>query len=146
MERDLVLVLKVKRGGKEPEVEVRVPFKGFEPDDVLTGTTDPDDADHPFHVAVLKARPGASGEYDPYDFHKRMTQLAGRPAVVEVQREAHGPNEVVTSTTARVLVPPAFHQRLGLKVKMGDVAAVRAPATEKMKEGDVIRRQVAGGA
>ena len=39
---------------------------------------------------------------------------------------------------AEVLLPPAFHLTLGLKMKMGEVAAVRPPAADKVKEGDTI--------
>ena len=134
------MVLKVKRHGKEPEEEVHVPFKGFEPDDIIIATTDPDDAGRPFHTRKLAPRADVDGEYDPYDFHKRMKDLAGLPVVVEVRREKHGPNEAVTTTTAKVLVPPAFHRTLGLRMKMGVVAAVRdhSPASDQVKEGDQI--------
>jgi regulator of sigma E protease len=49
-------------------------------------------------------------------------------------------NDVTTSTLARILVPPAFHATLGLKMKMGEVAAVRdrSPASDKVQPGDVI--------
>ncbi len=43
-------------------------------------------------------------------------------------------------------MPPAFHLTLGLKMKMGETAAVRPPATDKVKEGDVIlAARVTGG-
>ncbi|HVS35746.1 MAG TPA: site-2 protease family protein [Gemmataceae bacterium] len=135
---DREMVLKVRRGGKQAEEDMHVPAGGFEWDDVIVGVTEPSDAGRPFHVTPLKARPAPATDYDSYDFEMRMTQLAGLPAVVEVLREVHEANEAVNSKTAKVFVPPAFHRALGMKMKMGEVAAVRPPATDKVKEGDTI--------
>ncbi len=114
------MVLRVRRAGSAGEAEMRVPFKGFEPDDIITGTTDPEHADDPFNVKQLKEKPGVEPgkEYDYYDFQERMKLLAGRPVVVRVLRESHGASDV-TSRMESVLVPPAFHWTLGLKMKMG---------------------------
>ena len=67
-----------------------------------------------------------------------MKLLAGRPAVVRVLREVAGTGDSKTSTMTDILTPPAFHLTFGLKMKMGEVAAVRSPASDKVKEGDVI--------
>ncbi len=147
---DREMVLRVRRAATpEATVELRVPFKGFEPDDIIAGTTDPDHADDPFNVTTLAPTPGGvkGRDYDYYDFQRRMKLLAGRPAVVRVLRETQGVNgEGVTSKMAEVLVPPAFHLTFGLKMKMGDAAAVRPPASDKVKEGDVIlAARVTGG-
>ena len=139
---DREMVLRVRCAATpEATVELRVPFKGFEPDDIIAGTTDPDHADDPFNVTTLAPTPGGvkGRDYDYYDFQRRMKLLAGRPAVVRVLRETQGVNgEGVTSKMAEVLVPPAFHLTFGLKMKMGDAAAVRPPASDKVKEGDRI--------
>ena len=56
----------------------------------------------------------------------------------------------MTSSRANVLVPPAFHVTLGMKMKMGEVAAVRdhSAATDKVQPGDKIMAAgvTAGGA
>ena len=138
---DREMLLRVQRADSpDATVELRVPMKGFEPDDVIAGTTDPDHADDPFRVTTLKTKPGGvkDQDYDYYDFQKRMKLLAGRPAVVQVLRVSHGAKGDVTSTMADVLVPPAFHLTFGLKMKMGEVAAVRPPASDTVKEGDTI--------
>ena len=69
-----------------------------------------------------------------------MKRLAGKPIVVQVLRVKKAENDVTTSTLANVLVPPAYHATLGLKMKMGEVAAVRdrSPASDKVQPGDVI--------
>jgi regulator of sigma E protease len=50
-----------------------------------------------------------------------MKLLAGKPAVLRVKRKS--------GETADLLVPPAFHVDLGLRMQMGPVAAVRSPGT-----------------
>jgi regulator of sigma E protease len=141
---DHELVMKVRRADAAPEsgpVQLHVPAKGFEPDDVIDATTDPNHPDEPFNVTTLAKGTGGPGkEYDYYDFQARMIQLAGRPAVLEVLRQSKGPNEQLTSSTVKILVPPAFHRRLGLKMKMGEVSAIRdhSPASDKVQQGDKI--------
>jgi len=123
--------------------EVDVPAGGFAFGDEIIGTTDPAhawpagrraggaDGYDVLAVTELKPKPGGDGqEKDWFDFQKRMRQLEGLPAVVEVRR---------AGKPAWVLVPPAYHVGFGLRMKMGVVAAVRegSPAAKAgVKEGD----------
>jgi regulator of sigma E protease len=143
------MTLEVVRSGASRTVEV--PASGFDFDDVIVGTTDPDHPDDLFNVKTLKNKPGAAeGDHDFFDYQERMKRLAGKPIVVQVLRVKKKENDVTTSTLAKVLVPPAFHATLGLKMKMGEVAAVRdrSPASDKVQPGDVITAATvtAGGA
>jgi regulator of sigma E protease len=89
---------------------------GFLPGDRVVGMTDPDD---PARVTPLDPNwNGLPGE--TFDFNRRMTRLAGKPVVVEVVRK-----DDPTNTPVRVTVPPAFHKGVGLRMRMGKVAAVR---------------------
>ena len=69
-----------------------------------------------------------------------MKRMAGKPIIVQVLRVKKGANDATTSTLARILVPPAYHATLGMKMKMGEVAAVRdrSAAADKVQPGDVI--------
>ena len=79
-----------------------------------------------------------------------MKRLAGKPMVMQVLRVAKGPNDATTSSRVNVLVPPAFHVTLGMRMKMGEVSAIRdhSPASDKVQPGDkiVAARVTAGGA
>ena len=132
------IALEVVRAGARLPVEL--PANGFDFDDAIVGTTDPDHPDDLFNIKTLKEKPGGGGDRDFFDYQERMKRLAGKPIVVQVLRVKKAENDVTTSTLAKVLVPPAFHATLGLRMKMGEVAAVRdrSPASDKVQPGDVI--------
>jgi len=142
------IALEVERAGTRRPVEV--PANGFDFDDVIVGTTDPDHPDDLFNIKTLKDKPGGGEDHDFFDYQERMKRLAGKPSVVQVLRVKKAANDVTTSALVNVLVPPAFHATLGLKMKMGEVAAVRdrSPASDKVQPGDVITAATvtAGGA
>ena len=143
--RDMVLyvVRKETRPMKgPPEEKVVAPAKGFDFDDAIAATTDPDHPDDPFTVKELRTKAGgeAGRDYDFFDYQERLKRLMGRPMVMQVLRVAKGPNDATTSSRLDVLVPPAFHVTLGMRMKMGEVSAVRdhSPASEKIQPGDKI--------
>ena len=153
--RDMVLyvVRKETRPMKgPPEEKLVVPARGFDFDDVIAATTDPDHPDDLFTVKELRTKPGgeAGRDYDFFDYQERLKRLEGRPMVMQVLRVKKGPNDAVTSSRANVLVPPAFHVTLGMRMKMGEVSAIRdhSPASDKIQPGDkiVAARVTAGGA
>lgn len=120
-------------GGREPET-VTLAAEGFQWSDRIVacsrlpaaGTTY-----NPFDLAPLSADPRFSegDARDPFEFRSWLRQLAGKPVVVEVKR-ARGKDE---SYSVKVFVPPAYQLRLGLRMQMGKVAAVReGTAAEKV--------------
>lgn len=115
----------------------------FEFGDTIVGTTDPD---HPDKVKPLPVDPHDQ-EPDFFVYRERMDRLAGKPVVMQVRRNKAGSgNEVV-----EIKVPPAYHYVLGMRMRMGQVAAVRddSPAVRsgvKAREltqgidGDIIKQ------
>jgi regulator of sigma E protease len=89
----------------------------FRFDDEIVGTTDPRD---PKRVTDLPPDPRHPGYPDFFEFLKRMEELAGQPVVVRVVRESGGRKETVD-----IHVPRANHWVLGMRMRMGAIAAVR---------------------
>jgi len=121
---DKVLEIHVVRQGRPAEEKwqcVAVPLAGFDFDDLIVATTDPDRPDEPFAIKELPPDPNSKEEdaRDPFEFRQRLKQLAGKPMVIQVIRGPKG------SPPVNLLVPPAFHYSVGLQMKMGEVAAVR---------------------
>lgn len=115
----------------------------FEFDDVIIGTTDPDD---PTKVKLLPDDPRPDARLkDYFVYARRMQRLAGKDVMIRVER---GPKNA--RTTVDLKVPPAYRLSLGARMQMGQVTAVRdtAPAAsllhvpksdgEKSLEGDRI--------
>lgn len=129
---DEAITLEVASGGKTRTMQV--PTGGFRFGDSILGTTDPATPDRPFNVSPLPTDPHGppkKQDPDPFVLRARMASLAGKAMVLQVRREAN--DEVVN-----VLVPPAFHVSLGLRMNMGKVAAIRqgSPAEEaELKAG-----------
>jgi regulator of sigma E protease len=136
------MTLEVSRadaGQGAPPEKLSVPARGFDWGDTIVGTTDPARPAEPFRVEALPPYPGNPGAdaRDPFEFRRRLRELAGRPVVVQVRR--HG--APASAAPANVLVPPAYHHTLGLHMKMGRVAALRnnSPASKAgVLPGDVI--------
>jgi regulator of sigma E protease len=137
---DEPMTLKVRAAGKSAAAleKIEVPAQGFDFGDAIIGTTDPSTPDEPYNVTALPLDPNqdprkAAG--DPFVFYQRLSQLAGKPMVIQVWREGG-------SAPVNVLVPPAFHRTLGMRMKMGKVAAVRedSPAEKAgLKPGEEIK-------
>jgi regulator of sigma E protease len=133
--------------GKGKTKDVTVPAEGFEFGDSIVGATDPKTPDQPFNVTPLPldpSQPAEEGVADPFAYRKRMKELAGKPLVLRVQRAETQKGESAPVVT--ILVPPAFHRTLGVRMKMGKVAALReggpaakvTPAKDQVEPGDVI--------
>jgi regulator of sigma E protease len=86
------------------------------PGDVVIGATDPD---NPQQVTPLRHDPRwpDSQEFDFQDLESRLRHLAGKPIILRVQRAGQG--------TVDVIVPPAFTKSFGLRMKMGQITAIR---------------------
>ena len=106
--------------------------------DKIIATTDPDD---PAKVTELPKDPRnpQKEQKDYFEFQRRMIRLAGQEVTLRVLHP--------DGTTEDVKVPPAFHQTLGLRMRMGRIMAIRegSPAAKaglvahtKQRDGDVI--------
>ncbi len=127
---DKPMVVRVQRAGSRPEVgfvEFQVAPAEFRFGDHIIAMTDPD---HPEQVTSLGARPNSSADY--FEYARRLHRLAGRIIVFRV-RGSDGQER-------DLMVPPAYHYRFGLRMRMGQVTAVRedSPATK----AGVIARQL----
>jgi regulator of sigma E protease len=93
----------------------------FELGDTIVATTDPDNPDK---ILALPRDPrdpqGKQGDY--FEFRRRLKRLAGKPMVIQVRKKAVSLDE---STDVNVNVPPAYHHTLGMRMRMGPIAAVR---------------------
>jgi regulator of sigma E protease len=134
--RDLVLKVRRKGAGTDELQTVTAPPSGFDFGDTIVATTDPATPDEPFHVTPLPL--DKDRQPDPLVYHRRMVLLAGKPVVLQVRR--HGPGEVLAS----LLVPAAFHLDYGMRMKMGEIAAVRAGSDAE--QAGVAKGQVITGA
>src|SRR5262249_22778575 len=110
----------------------------FDFGDRIVGTTDPATPDRPFHVVPLPPDPTQDPKRpaaDPFIFRMRMRALAGKPAVIQVRR--------TDGEEIMLLVPPAFHWTLGVRMRMGKIAAVRAGSPAE-KAGVVEGEKISG--
>ncbi len=89
----------------------------FLPGDHIRAMTDPND---PSKVTPLDPHPeGLPGEF--FDYHRRLVRLAGKPVTFQVTRKG----EPETAPVQVITVPPAYHFDTGLRMRMGEVTAVR---------------------
>jgi regulator of sigma E protease len=116
----------------------------FQFGDAIIATTDPDE---PGKLKDLPrdARNPQKDQKDYFEFDRRMQRLAGQEVVVRVARtDADGKTENVD-----IRVPPAFHATFGVRMRMGQIQAVRegspadkagvhVPDKTKSLDGDVI--------
>lgn len=83
---------------------------------------------------------------DYFEYYRRMKLLAGKPVTFLVKRQGDAPG--APPVEKEVTVRPAYHWTLGLRMKMGHIVALRAPAagnldlnardTKAGNEGDTI--------
>lgn len=107
----------------------------FEFGDIIVGTTDPG---NPKQVTRLPPDPRNPEQLDYFDYQRRLRLLAGKPMIVQVRRQA---SEHAEPTFVDLEVPAAFHYTLGLRMRMGKIAAVRdnsGAAKAGIQEKDVI--------
>jgi regulator of sigma E protease len=141
---DAELSLKVVRNGSaEPETLTVQPGCGFEFDDSIVGTTDPDTPEKPWNLKPLPLDPTDSTHerHDYFAYRERLRKLVGKPVVLQVRRAAAPAGEEPVS----VLVPPAYHWAFGMRMKIGRVASVRkgSPAEAAgVQKGDELKKVV----
>jgi membrane-associated protease RseP (regulator of RpoE activity) len=133
---------------RENKTEDReVPLEGFSWGDRIVGTSrvpdGPGAAYDPFVVQELPRDPRHRHEerYDPFEFHRRLQQLAGRPMVIQVRRDG----APAGSAPVDLFVPPAYHYTFGMRMKMGEIAALRdgSPAVRAgLQKGDLLIKVV----
>lgn len=107
--------------------------------DKIIATTDPDE---PAKVKELPKDPrnDQKDQKDYFEFQRRMIRLAGQEVTLRVLH--------TDGSIEDVKVPPAFHQTLGLRMRIGQIIAIRegSPAAKaelvaqkaKQRDGDVI--------
>jgi regulator of sigma E protease len=112
-------LLSIKRKGFRPVVPGSVAAEpkdpGFEPGDQIVAMTDPND---PTKLKDLRPDPDEPKLGDINDYYERMAKLAGQPVTFRVKRKPDGPEVEIT-------VQPAYRADLGLRMRMGKVAALR---------------------
>ena len=82
---------------------------GFQPGDRLILMNDPD---RPATLTKLK---------DYTDYHRRMVLLAGQPVTFGVERK----DDAEGATPKEIAVQPAYRSKLGMRMQIGKVAAIR---------------------
>jgi regulator of sigma E protease len=137
----------------------------FEFGDRVIATTDPDQPEAAYDPGKVKELPpdpfnDKGDARDPFEFRRRMKLLAGKEVVIRVRRAgpddgsrratrsgADAGDEAAPPVDVRVL--PAYHRTFGMRMKMGEIAAVRerSPAAEAGVvaaapglRGDVLRK------
>jgi regulator of sigma E protease len=95
-----------------PAAEASRDGKGFEAGDRIIGMTDPDPAKQRQVTPVA----------DYKEYYRRMVLLAKEPITFQVQRRK---SEGEAPEVAQIVVKPAFRHNLGMRLRMGEVAAVR---------------------
>lgn len=89
---------------------------GFLAGDRIVGISDPTDP-----AKVTPVDPNWNqlpGEF--FDYHRRLVHLAGKPMTFHVVRQGDASN-----TPVPVVVAPAYHYDVGLRMRLGKVAAIR---------------------
>jgi regulator of sigma E protease len=112
-------------------------YPAFEFDDVIVGVTNPEFLHDPAKMLLPDdPRRGDGQMKDFFEFQRRMTLLAGKEVVIRVERGPEG-----NKHTVDIKVPPAFHKTLGVRLRMGQITAVRenSPAADP-KTGVLIPR------
>lgn len=113
---------------------------GFDFDDEIVGSTDPDAAPgKPYDPANVKELPAdprdSTGERrDYFEFQRRLQRLAGKPVVVQVRRLDAPPS----SPPVDIRLNPEYQYVLGMRMRMGRVSAIRndSPAERAALQGE----------
>ncbi len=90
---------------------------GFQGGDRIVAMTDP--RKNNAVMPLEKDRDRLPGEQ--FDFRRRLVQLAGREVKIHVLRKGQADSDAPTE----LVMPPAFRQDTGLRMKMGPIAALR---------------------
>jgi regulator of sigma E protease len=134
---DQELKLEVRKHGKAEVASVSVVLQPgrFEFGDNILAATNPDKQ---FQLDPLPPDPRnpGSGRLDYYEFDRRLQLLAGQFLTVRVRHE--------NGQEQDLLVPPAYHRTLGLRMGMGPISAVRegSPAEKAGVQAKDILKEV----
>jgi regulator of sigma E protease len=114
----------------------------FEFGDLIMGTTDPD---NPTTIKELPPNPFAPDRKDRYEFYKRLVRLEGKPMVIQVRRANAAPD----APPVNIEVPASYHSTFGMRMRMGQITAVREGSSaekqgvvwrDDQQSGDIIRQ------
>jgi regulator of sigma E protease len=112
----------------------------FKHEDRIVGMTNPEHPGDPAKMALPDdPRNPGSGYKDIFEFQRRMTALAGKEIVIQIERG--GSKEIINIT-----VPPAFAKTIGAHMKMGPITAVRESSAAARDGGVVARSTTDAGA
>jgi membrane-associated protease RseP (regulator of RpoE activity) len=142
VDKPMLLRVRPKNGKAGAELhEIKIELGGFTWDDAIVGTTNPDQSStyDPFLVEPLPLDDANTQKktHDFFEYRRRMKLLAGKPIVLQVQRKG-APSD---AKPLNLFVPPEYHRSLGLRMRMGEIAAVRGnspAAAAGLQPGDVI--------
>jgi regulator of sigma E protease len=129
------MVIRIQREGQK--LEFNVGPAEFQFGDRIIAMTDPDE---PGRITPLSAIPahsdGSSRDY--FEYSRRLHRLAGKLITFRVVGKDGAERDLV--------VPPAFHHVLGVRMRMGPVTAVRedSPAAKAGVIARNLREQVQG--
>ncbi len=136
---DKIVRLKVRQSGEEKILTLK-PGTGFQCEDTIVGTSDPDSHD-PFKTLALPIDTfhyQGGNHPDYFEFLRRMSRLAGRGIVIQVQRK-----DAPEGSTVNLFVPPEYNRVLaGVRMEMGQVVGIREQSSADsggIKKEDIIR-------
>lgn len=107
-----------------PAAHASGPEGGFQQGDRIVAMTDPDNPDQ---VTEIQDKPnGLPGQY--FDYQIRLQKLSSSPElrgrdITFLVKRRGSPKD---ADPVKIIVPPAFHQDVGLRMRIGPVTAIRA--------------------
>ncbi|MGL6073808.1 MAG: site-2 protease family protein [Fimbriiglobus sp.] len=104
--------------------------QGFQPGDKIVGMTDPDPSRSQTITAFDPKHAGLPGSM--FDMLERQRLLQGKPITYQVQRrQADGTH---SGPTVDLVCPPSFRWDLGLRMRMGEITAIRTDSPAEKAE------------
>jgi membrane-associated protease RseP (regulator of RpoE activity) len=135
--RKLVLRVQPADKGTKPQ-EREVPAEGFTFGDAIVGTSrvpstmasyDPMDLDE----LPKDPRKPDTDHRDPFEFHRRLVRLVGRPMVIQVRRA----NASADAPPIALFVPPAYHYTFGVQKEKDAAGRDKVTGRLQMQIGEV---------
>jgi membrane-associated protease RseP (regulator of RpoE activity) len=130
--------LKVRQAGEEKVITLE-PGTGFQWEDAIVGTSDPDSHDPfktlPLPIDTFHYQGGQHRDY--FEFLRRMSRMAGRGIIIQVQRKG-----APDGSTVNLFLPPEYNRVFpGVRMVMGQVVGVREQSSADsggVKKEDII--------
>src|SRR5262249_17271045 len=97
-------------------------------------------------IKPLPPNPFAPERRDYYEFYQRLVRLEGKPMIIQVRRAHAAPDD----PPVNIQVPPSSHYSWGMRMRMGEITAVREGSSaaqgvvardpQQSIEGDIIKQ------